>query len=97
LSIGGYDEPFLRNEDVEFDVRVGKANGVIWLETGAVTYFPRATTRALARQYFLHGRGRAMTFSKHRPTLKLRQFMPLLILYGCLAGEILSFVNRCFW
>jgi succinoglycan biosynthesis protein ExoA len=91
LSMGGYDERFTHNEDAELDVRIGRAGGRIWLETSAVvTYFPRPSVRALARQYFRHGLGRAKTFWKHLPPLKLRQFTPLLILYACVGAGLLA-------
>lgn len=97
LSLGGYDESFSHNEDAEFDIRVGKAGGRVWLETGAVVaYFPRATFGGLARQYFLHGQGRARTFCKHHPPLKLRQFTPLLILYGCVGAGLLAIAQPLF-
>lgn len=78
LTVGGYDESFSHNEDAEFDVRLRRAGGRIWLNTdAAISYFPRSTISALARQYFSHGRGRAKTIRKHGMALRLRQMLPL--------------------
>lgn len=78
-AVGGYDESFTHNEDAELDVRLGKAGFRIFLMGGEpIGYFPRASARALFRQYVNYGRGRAKTFLKHRRPPKLRQ----LALYG---------------
>lgn len=78
LAVGGYDESFSHNEDAEFDVRLRRAGGRIWLNTdAAISYFPRSTITALAKQYFSHGRGRAKSVRKHGLALKLRQVLPL--------------------
>ena len=77
LAVGGYDESFVANEDAEFDYRVRRANGRIWLATDiAITYFPRRTLRALFIQYRRYGEGRAMTYLKHGERLRLRQMLP---------------------
>ena len=76
--VGGYDETFSHNEDAELDMRLRAARFQIWL-TGefCVTYFPRASTRALLRQYFNYGRGRFRTLIKHREWPRVRQTLPL--------------------
>lgn len=73
-AVGGYDPAFSHNEDAELDTRLTAAGYRIWL-TGRtrVTYYPRRTVPALARQYFNHGRGRARNIAKHRSVPKLRQ------------------------
>ena len=77
---GGYDETMPANEDVDLDARIVKAGGQIWLETSIpITYYPRDSARALIRQYFRYGRGRALTFQRHRYALKLRQLAPLVV------------------
>lgn len=79
-AVGGYDEGFSHNEDAELDYRLTSAGFRIWL-TGEtrMTYYPRATARALWRQYFGYGKGRAATVLKHRLGLKPRQMLPLLV------------------
>lgn len=79
-AIGGYDESFTHNEDAELDARLTAKGGRILLAADIlIDYFPRKTARALARQYFMYGRGRARTMLKHRQKLKLRQMAPLVI------------------
>jgi succinoglycan biosynthesis protein ExoA len=80
FAVGGYDESFRANEDAEFDVRLGREGGRIWLSEGVrVTYYPRATARALFRQYLHYGRGRARTLLRHRLKPKLRQMLPVAV------------------
>lgn len=79
-AVGGYDETFTHNEDAELDVRLVR-NGARILLAGdiAIDYFPRATARQLARQYYNYGRGRARTALKHKTPLKLRQLAPVAV------------------
>lgn len=83
-KIGGYDATFSHNEDAEFDRRLGKEGGRIWLDADLrLTYFMRATPRALARQYYNYGRGRMRTLQKHGDRPKLRQMLPVVLLGIC--------------
>lgn len=80
FAVGGYDESFRANEDAEFDVRLARGGGRIWLsEAVRVTYYPRATARALFRQYLNYGQGRARTLLRHRIKPKLRQMLPVAV------------------
>jgi succinoglycan biosynthesis protein ExoA len=86
-SIGGYDESFTTNEDAELDLRAVAAGGRIWMcAEAAVVYYPRSSLKALARQYFRHGSGRARTLRKHRLRPRPRQLFPVLALGGCVGG-----------
>lgn len=94
LRLDGYDETFSHNEDAEFDTRLRRAGGRIFLDAGIrLTYLPRATIRGLARQYYNYGRGRARTLLKHGETPKLRQLIPPVTLIGCIAGLALALVT----
>lgn len=97
LRVGGYDPSFSHNEDAEYDHRVALAGGHIWMCGEAMlTYFPRATPWALARQYFLHGAGRARTLLAHHLRPRLRQLLPVLMLLACLAGLALAPLHPAF-
>jgi succinoglycan biosynthesis protein ExoA len=82
-AVGGYDESFSHNEDGELSLRLREAGGGIWLDGDLIVgYSPRPTPRALARQYYLYGRGRALTCLKHRIVPSPRQLLPpLLVLW----------------
>jgi glycosyltransferase involved in cell wall biosynthesis len=56
LEAGGYDERFTRAQDWELNFRLRKNGGVIWFDPSlVVTYRPRSTLKALAKQYFQYG------------------------------------------
>lgn len=87
-EIGGYDESFSHNEDAEYDTRVAKAGGRIFLDADIrLKYLPRGTAASLARQYFNYGKGRARTITKHKVRPRPRQLFPVINLCG-LAGSI---------
>ncbi|MEL6258012.1 MAG: glycosyltransferase family 2 protein, partial [Pseudomonadota bacterium] len=93
-NVGGYDEAFSHNEDAEYDRRVTSRGGVVFLDADIrVTYSPRATVRALARQYYKYGQGRAATVRKHRMRPKLRQIAPALHVVFLVASLILAVVT----
>ena len=77
FGVGGYDESFRANEDAEFDVRLRRGGGGVWL-SGAVrvTYYPRSTALGLFHQYLHYGQGRARTLLRHGLRPKLRQLLP---------------------
>ena len=79
-AVGGYDEGFSHNEDSELSLRLWEAGGGVWLDSDLIVgYRPRETPAALARQYFLYGRGRAATCLKHRIFPSPRQLLPPLL------------------
>jgi succinoglycan biosynthesis protein ExoA len=89
-ELGGYDDKLNFNEDAEFDRRLIKSGGRIWLADDlVVTYVPRKNTISLFSQYVKHGRGRAHTFARHGGRQRIRHFIlpsvaPIMIL-ACLA------------
>jgi GT2 family glycosyltransferase len=89
--VGGYDEGYQRAEDWELNHRIRQAGGLIWFEPGLrVTYRPRATVAALARQYFHYGRWRRVVARQHQGTINPRYLAPptavLALAAGLLAG-----------
>lgn len=91
---GGYDETFDANEDAEFDYRIRRLGGRIWLAADiAVGYIPRATFAALFTQYRRYGEGRARTFLKHRERLRARQLAAPAVVLGLGASLIGGLVS----
>jgi len=74
--LGGYDVTMEVNEDAEFDRRLIRSGGRIWLTDDLpITYFPRNRTTSLFRQYYRYGRGRAHTFARHGGRTRFRHFV----------------------
>ncbi|HZC40746.1 MAG TPA: glycosyltransferase family 2 protein [Streptosporangiaceae bacterium] len=86
-QVGGYDESYLIAEDWEMNHRIRQAGGLIWFQPRLrVTYRPRATVAALARQYFHYGRWRRVVARQHAGTINLRYLAPPLTLLAITAG-----------
>ena len=76
-ELEGYNFGFSHNEDAEYDLRLCRAGGRIWLAADIrLAYVMRASFMALARQYWAYGGGRARTILKHRCRPRLRQILP---------------------
>lgn len=79
-SVGGYDPSFAHNEDAELDLRLAAQGCEIWQTARThIDYIPRASFRALARQYARFGAGRAATVCKHRIRPRLRQMIVIVL------------------
>jgi len=92
-QIGGYDETFAANEDAEYDARLARAGGRIYLDAGIrIKYIPRGSVSRLWKQYEGYGRGLARNLRKHGSALKLRQAIPIVALVGSVAGTLASLV-----
>lgn len=86
LSAGGYDPAFVANEDAEFDIRLRRQGGRIFLEPRAmIGYVPRDSLRGVIRQFYRNGRYRLRTSRKHGVAPGLRQLVPTLLVSGLVA------------
>lgn len=91
--VGGYDETFTRAQDWEMNYRIRESGGLVWFSpTLSVSYRPRSSLPALARQYFHYGRWRRHVMRTHPGSVSLRYLAPPLALLGVLAGAVLSAV-----
>jgi len=76
-KIGLYDESLLTNEDYEFNVRVRRAGGKVWLDPSIRSvYFARPNYCQLARQYWRYGFWKARMLRRYPATLRWRQALP---------------------
>ena len=79
LRLGGYDEGLMANEDAEYDTRLARSGGRVWLESSLrIRYFVRETPGGLWRQYHAYGRGRAAHVRRHKVRPRARQLAPAL-------------------
>jgi glycosyltransferase involved in cell wall biosynthesis len=83
LAIGGFDERFTRAQDWELNFRLRENGGLIYFDPRLhVTYRPRSTVRALAKQYFEYGRWRRVVSRRHSGTINYRYLAPPFALVG---------------
>ena len=75
--VGRFDEQLMRNEDDEFNYRIRKAGGKVYITPRIrYTYYVREEIRQLFRQYFQYGFWRIKVINKHRRLIALRYLMP---------------------
>ncbi len=98
IAIGGFDERFTRAQDWELNYRLRENGGIIYFDPRLhVTYRPRSTVRALAKQYFEYGRWRRVVSRRHSGTINVRYLAPPLALIGFTTSVVLgSLLNPIF-
>ena len=89
--IGLFDETLLTNEDYEFNARVRKAGGRIWLDPSIRSvYFARSTLKELARQYWRYGYWKWRMLRQYTNTLRWRQALPPLFVLSLIVFAVVS-------
>lgn len=88
-AVGGYDPSILRGEDWELNLRIRRAGGLVWFEPAlGVTYWPRASLRDLARQFFATGTWRAVLVRRYGRANPWRFFAPGALVLGVTASLV---------
>jgi succinoglycan biosynthesis protein ExoA len=89
--VGFFDESLLTNEDYEFNARVRKSGGKIWLDPAIRSvYFARPTILELIRQYWRYGFWKWRMLRRYPDTLRWRQALPPLFVLSLLSLAVLS-------
>jgi len=90
-KIGGYNESLFTNEDYEFNVRIRKSNGRVWLDPSIRSvYFARSTLLELIRQFWRYGFWKWRMLRRFPDTLRWRQALPPLFVVSLIG---LAFVS----
>ncbi|UGY91773.1 glycosyltransferase family 2 protein [Streptomyces gobiensis] len=88
---GGYNEEFIRAQDWELNYRIREAGGRIWFSPELlVSYRPRPSVRALAKQYRNYGRWRHVVARYHAGSINLRYLAAPTALLAIAAGTVLG-------
>lgn len=91
--VGGYDERYTRTQDWHLNLKLRQSGGTIWFTPDMeVTYRPRPTVRALARQYFQYGRWRRVVAREHPDTVNARYLAPPVMVAGTTMATLLGLV-----
>jgi len=89
--IGFYDESLLTNEDYEFNARIRKSGGKVWLNPFIRSvYFARPTLALLAKQYARYGYWKWRMLRRYPETLRWRQGLPPLFALSLIGGAVLA-------
>lgn len=97
--IGLFDTDLIRNQDDEFNGRLTKAGGKIYLIPHVeVKYFARDKISKAARMFYQYGLFKPLVNRKLGSPATLRQFIPLLLVVGLIAGAVISVSwHNFFW
>lgn len=91
LNIGMFDEELVRNQDDELNLRIIRGGGVVYQSAKILSWYqPRASLRALFRQYMQYGYWKVRVIRKHRIPAKWRHLVPGALVLGLLLLGIFS-------
>jgi len=91
--VGYFDETLLTNEDYEYNTRIRKAGGKIWLDPSIRSiYFARSNLMELARQYWRYGYWKWRMLRRYPGTLRWRQALPPLFVLSLVSFLLLAAV-----
>jgi succinoglycan biosynthesis protein ExoA len=90
-EMGGFDENLQANEDYEFNARIQKNGGLVWLDpTIKSIYYARENLAALARQYWRYGYWKVRMLHRYPETIRLRQALPPIFVASLILLPLLS-------
>ena len=96
--MGFFDDSLLANEDYEFNTRIRKAQGRIWLDPKIrAVYLAQPTLRGLFRQYWRYGYWKWKMLRRYPESLRWRQGLPPLFLISIPGLILLGFIHTIFW
>ena len=89
--VGMFDERLVRNQDIEFNMRLRRAGGKLFIVPEIQSYyFCRANLGGLWRQNFQNGQWNIYTVALTGKLLSWRHFVPLCFVAGLLGSGLLS-------
>ena len=96
--LGGFDEELVKNQDDEFNFRLQRAGGRIWLEPALKTlYKSRGSLRGLWRQYFEYGLYKVRVAQKHGGVARLRHLVPSLFVLALGVSLVAAAMTGVWW
>jgi glycosyltransferase involved in cell wall biosynthesis len=96
--VGGFDETLLTNEDYEFNARIRRGGGRIWLDPQIRSiYYARESLGALAHQYWRYGFWKYRMLRRYPATLRWRQALPPLFVLALLLGLVFAWLPIVRW
>ena len=97
-KIGGYNESLLTNEDYEFNTRIRKSGGRVWLDPSIRSiYFSRSTLGDLIRQYWRYGFWKWRMLRRFPDTIRWRQALPPLFVLSLIVVALISILLPFAW
>lgn len=76
-KLGLFDEELVRNQDDELNLRIIRSGGKIWQSPKIKSwYYPRASIKALFKQYMQYGYWKVRVIQKHKIPASIRHLVP---------------------
>jgi succinoglycan biosynthesis protein ExoA len=92
--VGGFDESMHRAQDWELNYRIRKTGGLIWFSPDlSVTYRPRSSLSAVAKQFFHTGQWRREVIRRHPETANKRYLAPPVAVSLLVVGALLGIIG----
>ncbi len=96
-KIGYFDEELVRNQDDEFNGRIIKFGGHIYLIPSVVIdYYGRDSIGKVSKMFYQYGLFKPLVNKKLGNPASVRQFFPFFFVLGLIIGLILSLVSTFF-
>jgi succinoglycan biosynthesis protein ExoA len=93
-AVGGFDETMHRAQDWELNHRLRGSGQKVWFSPELrVTYRPRSTLRALARQMYETGKWRREVMARYPETATPRYLAPPLAVLGVAGGTVAGLIG----
>lgn len=90
-KVGGFDPDLVRNQDDEFNFRLKLAGGKIWQSPRIKSvYTPRASLKALFRQYMQYGYWKVAVMRKHKAPASWRHLVPVMFVLAMITLLVLA-------
>ena len=97
-QIGLFDETLLSNEDYEFNARIRKAGGKVWLDPEIRSiYYARSNFSGLAKQYWRYGYWKVRMLVRYPETFRWRQLAGAFVLNWLFLGALAIFFSLARW
>jgi len=95
--IGYFDEELIRNQDDEFNGRIIKNGGKVYLLPQLVIdYYARDSVKKVYKMFYQYGLFKPLVNKKLGSPATVRQFFPLLFVIGLLLGPLTGFISQWF-
>lgn len=95
--IGYFDEELTRNQDDEFNGRIIKNGGKIYLLPFlTIDYYARDTIKKVWNMFYQYGLFKPLVNKKLGSPATVRQFFPVCFVVGLLFGPLLGLISRTF-
>lgn len=96
--IGMFDVELIRNQDDEFNGRLIKSGGKIYLLPNIkIEYFARDKICKVAKMFYQYGVFKPLVNKKLGSPATLRQFVPLILILGLVGGLVISLLWKPFF